>query len=208
MVLLSKGKSNLALLATGPVALYVINERQIAVGNTDFKLVFPAAAGWSGPSESEDDWMPQYEGALNKKQHYIKAGGKIYLYTGYYQVQAENKELIAYHNQISDPEVWRPTYTRARDVLVDEREVLEQLLINKQGQQRLVWYWYNVGGRLTANKYEAKMLQVLGLLTGDTGSYIIAVAADKVADIEVTKKMMSNFILSMPVPQVVLLNSQ
>ena len=197
------------LLSTGPVAVYIINERQAKVDNTDFQLVFPTEiAGWLGPLETDDDWQPKYKGALSKKRRYSKGNQEVYLYVGFYPVQQQGKELIIYYNQVSDEDTWPATYTRARNAVVEGRQVLEQLLENKHGRQRLVWYWYRVGGRLTANKYEAKMLQVLGLLTGDTGSYVVAVAADKTADIDVTKAAMRDFILTMPAPQAIMVDDK
>jgi hypothetical protein len=61
---------------------------------------------------------------------------------------------------------------------------------------------------LTANKYEAKILQVLGLLTGDTSSYIIAVAADKTIDFDDAKEVMRDFILTMPAPQAIMVDDR
>ena len=188
------------LLSVGPVAVYHISQQTNSI-NTEVELVLPeAAAGWSGPVESADDWMPKYEGAVTKKRLYLKDGRDVYLYIGYYPVQTQGKELIIYYNKISNTDIWQTNYTRARNRAVDNRQVLEQLLENGHGTQRLVWYWYNVGGWVTTNKYEAKALQVLGLLTGKTDSYVIAVAADEADDRDAAEKMMSEFISAMEVP--------
>ena len=54
---------------------------------------------------------------------------------------------------------------------------------SRTGGSMLVWHWYYVGGRYTASRYTAKMLQVWGLLRGETISGVIAVAVDyKTAD--------------------------
>jgi exosortase A len=197
------------LLSTGPAAVYIISERQSKLENADFQLVFPAEiAGWSGPFETEDDWQPRYKGALSKKRRYFKEDQEVYLYVGFYPIQKQGEELIIYYNKVSNEDIWSATYTRARNAVVEKRQVLEQLLENKHGRQRLVWYWYRVGGRLTANKYEAKILQVLGLLTGDTSSYIIAVAADKTIDLDDAKEVMRDFILTMPAPQAIMVDDR
>ena len=192
--------SGALLLSLGPVTVYRISQ-QLSTINTNVELVLPVAApGWTGPVESDDDWMPKYKGAIVKKQVYAKNGQEVFLYIGYYPVQTQGKELIAYHNQICDTEIWQTNYTRARNSTVGDKQVLEQLLENKQGRQRLVWYWYNVGGWITSNKYAAKALQVPGLLTGEAYSYVIAVAADEMNGIDGTKKIMREFILAMDVP--------
>lgn len=191
------------LLSVGPVATYIINERQYS-GTTAFELELPSAmVGWSETIAEDDSWQPYYRGAMVKKNQYTKAGSRVYLYIGFYPVQRQGEELISYFNQIYNADVWRADYTRARKATVGSKQVLEQLLINKQHAQRLVWYWYNVGGKLTTNKYEAKLLQVLGLLTGTTHSYVIAVATDKAEDIEAAKLRMQGFILALPEPRVI-----
>jgi len=188
------------LLSIGPAIVFRINH-QLSNINTDVEIVpLVAAPGWSGPDDTKDDWAPKYKGAIDSKQVYMKNGQDVFLYIGYYPVQSQSKKLIMYFNQINRPEVWRAIYTRARNSKVGDKHVLEQLLENKHGKRRLVWYWYNVGGKLTSNKYEAKILQVLGLLTGKTYAYVVAVAADEVNGLEDTKKIMREFIFAMDVP--------
>lgn len=199
--------SGALLLSVGPAMVFRINH-QLSNSNTNVAILSPVAApGWSKLDDSEDDWMPKYKGALVGKQAYVKDGQEIFLYIGYYPAQTQGKELIAYFNRIYNSEVWHTNYTRARNSMIGDKRVLEQLLENKHGRRRLVWYWYNVGGWLTSNKYEAKALQVLGLLTGETYSYVIAVAADDIKGIEGTKKVMREFIFAMDVPLATLVDN-
>ncbi len=54
--------------------------------------------------------------------------------------------------------------------------MMEQVIENSKNEKRLVWYWYNIGGQLTVNKYEAKALQLAGLLMGQPQAYMVAVS--------------------------------
>lgn len=71
--------------------------------------------------------------------------------------------------------------------------MLEQLLQNNDGTQRLVWYWYHVAGQDTVNKYQAKALQVLGLLNGKRQASIVAIAAKLDDEPEDTRAMLAQF---------------
>jgi exosortase A len=166
------------MMALGPAVAYSVNNRTL----TDSSLVeleLPAGVGeWISQDEKVDDWLPVYHGAENRKSIYQKDGNQIVAYIGYYPVQQQGEELINELNHISNEDIWRKIYTRARIRGDIDHQVLEQLLQKADGSQRLVWYWYNVSGHITVNKYEAKLLQVLGLLTGRHYAYVAAAATD------------------------------
>ncbi len=77
------------------------------------------------------------------------------------------------------------------------QQVLEQLLENNDGSQRLVWYWYRVAGQNTVNKYQAKALQVLGLLNGKRQASIVAIATKLDEEPESTRKTLGQFVEQM-----------
>ena len=120
-----------------------------------------------GPVESDGDWMPEYQGAITRKQAYQKGGESLDLYIGYYPVQKQGEELINGLNRISNPEVWHSRNPKGRVWQVDDRVVLEQLLERGDGVKRLVWSWYRVAGRETVNPYHAKVFKIWGLVKGN-----------------------------------------
>ncbi|HHJ36217.1 MAG TPA: EpsI family protein [Gammaproteobacteria bacterium] len=182
------------LLLTGPVLVYRI-DHLISSHGEDIVLTMPAAPpGWSVPGDNDDDWIPLYRGAISEQQAYSKGEREVLLYVGYYPVAQQGKELIAHYNHINNADIWQTNYSRARNSTAGDIQVLEQQLENKHGNKRLVWYWYNVGGWTTSSKYEAKALQALGLLTGKTYSYVIAVATDEAGSLEQAQKLMRDFI--------------
>ena len=61
------------------------------------------------------------------------------------------------------------------------------------GTQRLVWYWYRVAGQNTVNKYQAKVLQVLGMLKGMRQASIVAIAAKLDGEPEDTRNILGRF---------------
>jgi EpsI family protein len=168
---------SLLLIISAPVlALWA---RQPLPLTSETRLVFPPATqGWSGPSETHDSWMPEYHGAIAALRAYHRDDDEVYLYIGYYPRQSQGHELINETNHIANTGVWQTEPLAERAVSVDERPVLERVIISPTGRQRLVWYWYRVGESQTTNRYSAKALQVLGMLTGRTRASVIAVAVD------------------------------
>jgi hypothetical protein len=71
--------------------------------------------------------------------------------------------------------------------------VLEQVLEKKDGKQCLDWYWYNVGGQNAVNKYQAKALQVLGLMNGLRQTSVLEIAASLDDESENTRQILAQF---------------
>ena len=168
---------------------------------SEARLVFPPAAqGWSGPSETRDDWMPEYHGAIAALRAYRRDGDEVYLYIGYYPGQSQGRELINELNRIANAGAWQTEPLSERVVSVDNRPVLERVIISPTGRQRLVWYWYRVGGRQTTNRYSAKALQVLGMLTGRTRASVTAVAVDIETGKDDAQRLLREFVSAMRRP--------
>jgi EpsI family protein len=186
-----------ALLSAGPAVVYQVQHQ---AHNGHIELALPSGAGaWTGPVASDDDWMPEYHGAITRKQAYQKGSEQVTLYIGYYPVQEQGKELINDLNRISNTHVWRTRYPRGRLQQAGNQPVLEQLLEKGGGAKRLVWYWYRVAGRNTTNRYEAKALQVLGLVTGKPQAFVVAVATDTDDDAGHARSVLGEFLATMQV---------
>jgi EpsI family protein len=105
--------------------------------------------------------------------------------------------LINDLNQISNKRVWRAVYPRGQSGSTGDVQILEQLLEHEDGRKRLVWYWYDVAGWQTTNAYEAKGLQLLGLLTGQSQASVIAIAVDTGGDIANAREVLGDFVSTM-----------
>ena len=182
------------MMALGPAVAYSVNNRTLTDSSLA-ELELPAGGGgWISQEEKFDDWLPVDHGAENRKSIYQKDGNQIVAYIGYYPVQQQGEELINELNRISNEDIWRKIYTRARIRGDIDHHVLEQLLQKADGSQRLVWYWYNVSGHITVNKDEAKLLQVLGLLTGRHYAYVAAAATDLDETAESARERLRGFV--------------
>ena len=183
------------IVSLGPVAAYVVND-QSDQQNIHVEVGLPdSIGGWKTHDASSDDWMPVYHGAITHKNVYQKDSGQVTVYIGYYPTQRQGEELINDLNRISNVDVWRTRYPRAKSIQVGEHRVLEQVLEKINKKQRLVWYWYRVAGRITTNRYEAKALQLYGFLIGKRHSSVVAVATDLDNSPESARKLLREFII-------------
>jgi exosortase A len=181
------------ILLTGPAVIYLQNNQQ-PVPVTDILIALPDGAdGWTGPMVSDNNWMPVYKGSIEQKMDYKKQTDTVTLYIAYYPRQKQGEEVINVINQITNNKKWRLKYAHARDRQLPGYSAKEQLIENAQSEQRLIWYWYNIGGEVTINKYQAKLLQLVSLVKRHPQSYVVAVSVDIKQDIEFARESLLDF---------------
>jgi len=193
----NKGKSSFVVsglvvflvVSIGPLMIYSKNT-QSSSSNNPVQLKLPLAEGeWTAIIADEDGWTPQYRGAVAYKMTYQNRDKvTVQLYLGVYPTQKQGEELINDLNKISDDKMWRTSYQKAKLIEVSGRQVFEQILEKNNGKQRLVWYWYRVAEHNTVNKYQAKALQVLGLLQGNRGASLSLLRASWMLSLKIHGK--------------------
>ena len=189
-----------AVLSIGPVIVYQQNNQQ-HTSAADINVVLPGGIkGWSGPMTSANDWLPEYHGAISAKSDYLVQGKNVSLFIAYYPFQKQGTEVINDLNRISNKKSWRTKYSHARLKQRQAFDVMEQVIENSQNNKRLVWYWYNIGGQLTVNKYEAKVLQLAGLLMGQPQAYMVAVSVPVNENIELSREFLQQVVNDLTIP--------
>ena len=192
------------VLSTGPVFVYQQNNQQ-HTADPAINVVLPEGIeGWSGPIVSANNWMPQYHGSISTKSDYQVRGGNVSLFIAYYPFQKQGTEVINELNRVSNKKSWHTKYSHARLKHLQVHDVMEQVIENSRNEKRLVWYWYNIGGQLTVNKYEAKALQLVGLLKGQPQAYMVAVSVPISVhmndDITQSREFIQNVVNDLKVP--------
>lgn len=187
-------------LLIGPVVVDY-KEHQQFESSTGFSVILPEGnKDWQGPVKSTNDWMPIYNGAVSRKMDYEGRSGRVTLYVGYYPQQKQGEELINVKNHISHKNVWPTQYTRARNIALHGFSIKEQLIEYGQVKKRLVWYWYDIGGWVTTNKYEAKVLQLFAMLNNNPEAYIVAVSSEITSDDQQARETLNQFIIDLKDP--------
>jgi len=185
--------ATVVLVAAGPATAWWV-EKQVE-NPQDIVLKLPAGAGgWAGPASTTDSWIPVFHGAIADRRSYRKSADELYLYAGFYPWQSQGNELINDLNRIAGKTTWRAVYPQARSAHYRQQTVREQVLESTSGQHRLVWYWYRVGGRQTGSKYQAKVLQLRGILEGNRKASVLVIATDFDENADTARQVLSDFI--------------
>jgi exosortase A len=170
----------LAVAAVGPLGVAWLHLTAPAVGPVALAAP-PAAPPWQGPVAGGDHWPPAFIGADGQlRQSYSLDGQTVDLYLAYYRQQRQGAELINSQNRLYDGKRWVYIGETGQTVLLAGGELaVRALRIAATGRQRLVWYWYWVGGWTTTSPITAKLLEAWDQLSGrHRGSALIAVATD------------------------------
>ena len=108
----------------------------------------------------------------------------VYLLTGYYEYQLQDKEFI--HHTLQT--LYDGAKTIEIEVAPGQYIAAKQVLIHAAGKSRLVTYWYDMNGCITSNNIMAKFITALrGLAKWRTNGSIVLIASEITATDRVDK---------------------
>lgn len=142
------------------------------------------AAPWTVLDGAESGWTPEFLAApWTRKLTYGDGAHTVDLFVAYYPWQAQGAEIINPHNRIAPVGDWERLGDHPRTISVEGEEitVTATRIVNGE-RRRVVLQWYWIGGRMTGNRIEAKLLELWGVLSGDTRAATIVVATDEDPD--------------------------
>jgi EpsI family protein len=136
-------------------------------------------AGWS-TTQAHTDWQPRYVGAAASVfEVYRKGERTVTVYLGHYRNQRQGAELINSENRVDARPRWISAglVVRTEDLGRGPIELRETRVLGP-GARLLVWEWFRIGERDTANPYAAKALLARDKLLGQgDASAVIILAA-------------------------------
>jgi len=131
-------------------------------------------AGWRPAAASPDAEI---------RQRYRSGDLSVDLYVGWYCAQREGAEAVSQSHRLTGDRAWT-VQGRGQDRLGDgARDWPAQRFDLRSGTQgRLVFVWYWVDGRFTANPLDAKLLQAKAALFGGPDAAAVVVASSPYGD--------------------------
>ncbi len=138
------------------------------------------AGGWTGVEPLQLGYVPKFTGFdQSLAAGFIRRDTRIELHEFVYREVTQDSELVNQQNRLFDPELWRLSM-RSHDevVLRDGREVdIESATLYRPGQRLRVYSYYIVGGRSTASRLRAKLIEIYDMALGRSApSAFVAVA--------------------------------
>jgi len=128
------------------------------------------ANGWSSAGAQLIDWEPEFANFSSRRsQVFTKEGEYVGVSILFYRDQDEHRKLITSTNQLvkSGNGRWRVATRGRTEVGVgEERLSVKTTEFTDSGDRIVAWYWYRVGGRLTASDILATVYIALSKLSG------------------------------------------
>ena len=136
---------------------------------------------WESSISLLPQWTPHYVGAPAEfRQSYQKAAHTVTLHIAYYRNQKRGSELITSGNLLipEDEKQWRNVREEVRQFSLSPQQwSIKQNQLHGTSTKLLVWRWYWLRGKNTANPYLAKIILAKNKLFGnndDAAEIIIA----------------------------------
>lgn len=146
------------------------------------QLPIPSKAGSWTRSAASGDWNPVFPGADTRVLRTFEMGERrVDLFVAYYRRQGKGRELIGQQNRIAGDKEWLRLSIAKDGARIDgvSREVGVVRLASGD-RRRLVWQWYWVDGKFTANATIAKLLQAkVNLLYGEQRAAFLALSVEE-----------------------------
>ena len=154
------------LAVAGPAYAYRLDGWYPAVPlpRTDSPQV---ASSWHLLPDAMPSWRPAVHGADREFLENFKepGSGVVVRYVALYRLRAMGNLLTTTENRLADDHAWRIAQRgRAMFSLDGEKTAVTSAEIVSGPHRRLVWSFYVVDGRITANLFEAKLLQARAVL--------------------------------------------
>ena len=139
------------------------------------------AAPWQADKNLTDIWQPNVVSPDREfRDSFTQGDRRVQRYIALYDAYGRHNNLVRSPNRIYDEDNWVRTTLGTTTVTVDGKPVtIDTAELRYANQNRLVWYFYVVGGTVTGNPAEAKLRQARLILSGHSAvSAFVAIATD------------------------------
>lgn len=173
-----------ALAALGPIYAGFLES---ARWRLDLAEAMPpaVAAPWHLDADSSDSWQPNVVSPDREFRDAFSSGTagdrrQVQRYVALYDAYGRHNNLVRSPNRVYDEDTWVRTTLGTTAVTVDgKKATIDTAELRYQNHDRLVWYFYVVGGVVTGNALEAKLRQAELILSGRSAvSAFVAIATE------------------------------
>jgi exosortase len=138
--------------------------------------VFEIHAAWAPPRPAAPVWTPDYQGFDDRADWTVDVLEEEVALSRYYWVdQRQGAELIQWHNSIAPDSLlvaagmYGPVGPR--------RRLVRETIFWADGQPRIGWHWYRVGGFDSPFDSKAKLLEILAFFRRSPAAELVTMSA-------------------------------
>lgn len=183
----------LSLVSFGPTAAHFA--AKTATLESASQLTLSVSSDWQQVSSFDHGWAPLVHPVSEFNVSYVRGGDRVDTYMARYSGQ-HGVELARGDNQISHSQTWSQNAGGFRKVIIGGQATnVRWDEIQSASTSRLVWTWYCVGNKATANPIEVKLLQGEARLLGrPAASALVSIGTDYVLDPSVAATRLQDFL--------------
>ena len=125
---------------------------------------------WRLATNLDWDWAPSLGAAATENvQSYVGPdSGTVQVYTASYHQGRHSIVVVNSYNIVRDPSRWEVLRQQSRSVLLNGQWVqMRQVTLQSPAESRLVWMWYDVGGKVVSRPLPLKQLQTKNRLVAN-----------------------------------------
>lgn len=195
-----------ALMALGLLAAPAY--AALVLGNAPWEapshLTPPRAGGAWTAAPGAPGWRPVFAGAtaeLAQTYRHQPTDRTLAFYLAYYAGQRQGSEPIQHANRVTGGEGWTRIASRKETLAATDGPlpVNVERTAGPDGREWTLASWYWVGGRFTASRLEAKILQIKAALAGESRAAAAIVLAAETGGGAFPRALLEGFLAAAPV---------
>jgi len=184
------------VLAVGPAFARITTETSGEAPSNP--VAIPAEiVGWDGPAASESEWRPEFANPASQQFVSFSSGTSVVeLVVVQYASVSQSAELANSQNMVMGEDAWTVKLPRVVKTGVSRGPAqVREIYGSRKGEERLVWYWYDVNGSLLLSMSSVKLQEAMNWLAGkSTLSTLIAISMPVDKDYRYTSEILSQFL--------------
>lgn len=183
-------------VVTGPLAnaAYRINPGQVV----NFQVQLPDEVnGWKKIPYTGSYRPRLQKGDVMQEASFFntREDSRIYLLVNYFYHQRQDAEAVSDMNRFASDSNWsRIGSHKISPGLAGFADIGETRLRARNGEEKLVWYWYETNDYRTSRDWLAKLQNIIGILRGKPSIRIIVLAVDPKSDISNARTQLRTFL--------------
>jgi EpsI family protein len=180
----------------GPALLLYLNAADTQQVSDKIRIDTDMGA-WKLHSSELEAWRPFWTKGDRELQGSFRNGRDIVdLYATQFLSQENGVEAVNISHRVYDIDKWSRISRSAKVVsLADGRKISveETVLKSPANKRRLVWQWYGANGSFVQGKVEAKLSNLVGILSGNPDISVYILSKEVVKGEEHATKVLSDF---------------
>lgn len=188
------------ILSSGPIGASWFKESGSDASYGRYEVPDLTSHEWGKTKNSEIPWNPEFIGVADEyRVGYKKNNSTVQLYIAYYDKQNQGSELINATNSIYDKKSYKRVdgYNHELNYMNSKKFPIQATIVRSGDEDRLIYYWYQIGDVSTTNAIYAKLLEAKNIiLRNKTGSMIIIVSSKIDGSINNTEDILDDFCIA------------